>query len=47
MDMLKDRNEISHTYKQVKADRVYAHIKIYYPAMQAAYEKLKTLYDKF
>jgi len=46
MDMLQDRNATSHTYKQVKAEQVYAHIKTYYPAMQVAYDKLKTLYDK-
>lgn len=46
LKMLKDRNALSHDYNKEKADDVYARIKIYYPGMQAAYEKLKTLYEK-
>ncbi len=46
LDMLNDRNATSHTYKKVKADQVYAHIKTYYPEMKTVYDKLKTLYEK-
>jgi len=46
LNMLKDRSALSHDYNKEKADDVYIRIKTYYPAMQVAYDKLKTLYDK-
>jgi len=44
LDMLKDRNVMSHTYKKIKADAVYERIKRYYPEMKSTHEKLKKLY---
>lgn len=44
LEMLKDRNIMSHTYKKVKADAVYERIKTYYPEMKTTYESLKKLY---
>jgi len=44
LDMLKDRNVMSHTYKKIKADAVYERIRAYYPEMKMTYEKLKQLY---
>jgi len=38
LDMMKDRNETSHTYKKNKALEIYEHIKIYYPEMRKSYE---------
>lgn len=43
LKMLHDRNFLSHNYEREKAEDVYARIKIYYPEMQAIYEKLKRL----
>lgn len=45
LNMLDDRNFVSHNYGQKSADEVYARIKIYYPEMKTSYEKLKDLYD--
>lgn len=44
LEMLKDQNVMSHTYKKVKADAVYERIQSYYPEMKMTYEKLKQLY---
>ncbi|MDK3160664.1 nucleotidyltransferase substrate binding protein [Kamptonema cortianum] len=44
LEMLKDRNVMSLTYKKVKADAVYGRIKTYYPEMKTTYENLKKLY---
>ncbi|HUX78300.1 MAG TPA: HI0074 family nucleotidyltransferase substrate-binding subunit [Alphaproteobacteria bacterium] len=44
IDMLRDRNVLSHDYNEGKADGVYARIKTYYPEMQAVYEKLRKMY---
>jgi len=44
LDMLEDRNILSHNYSNVTADDVYARIKTYYPEMKKAYEKLQGLY---
>lgn len=38
--MLNDRNETSHTYNEEVADKIYAHIKIYYPIMKENFLKL-------
>lgn len=40
--MLKDRNDLAHTYKEEKAKKVYGHIKAdYVDAIEAVYDKLK------
>lgn len=44
LEMLKDRNALSHNYNEHKADEVYARIREYYPEMKAVYEKLKKIY---
>lgn len=43
--MLNDRNATSHTYKKIKADKVYQNIKKYYPEMKLVYERLKSLFN--
>ena len=43
MNMLQDRNMSSNTYKEVLADEIYARVKLYYPEMQATYDRLKTI----
>lgn len=43
VDMLEDRNVLSHNYSTKTADEVYGRIKYYYPAMKVAYEKLKEM----
>lgn len=45
LEMLHDRNVLSHDYNEEKADNVYARIKTYYPEMKAVYEKLKMMCD--
>lgn len=42
LNMLRDRNLTSHTYKKVKADNIYQNIKLYYPEMQKIYNDLLT-----
>lgn len=41
LNMLLDRNLMSHTYKQVNADAIYERIKEYYPEMRQTYDFLK------
>jgi len=41
ISMLRDRNQMSHTYKKIDADAVYARIKNYYPEMRKLYTRLK------
>ncbi len=45
LEMLNDRHATSHAYKKVKADKVYANIKTYYPEMKSTYENLKKRYE--
>ncbi len=45
LNMLNDRNETPHTYKKIKADEIYQHIKNYYPEMRKTYERLKKTYS--
>lgn len=40
LQMLKDRNETSHIYDEVKAKEIYEHIKIYLPYFQKTYQFL-------
>lgn len=40
LNMLRDRDATSHTYKKYKADEVYARIHLYYPEMQLTYQRL-------
>ena len=40
LNMLRDRNLTSHTYKKIKADEIYQNIKLYYPEMQKIYNDL-------
>ena len=44
LNMLKDRNLTSHTYKQDLAELIYANIRTYYPAMHQLYELLLKRY---
>jgi len=44
LNMLRDRNATSHTYKKAKADEIYQNIKTYYPEMRNTFEKLKQKY---
>jgi len=44
LQMLKDRNQTSHTYDEEFADKIYAHIKLYFPQLKKTYEKL---YEKY
>lgn len=46
LSMLKDRNIMSHTYKEVNADAVYKRIKKYYPEMKKTYDFLKSIMEK-
>lgn len=39
--MLKDRNLTSHTYDENLADEIYAHIKLYYPILEQALQKIE------
>ena len=41
LQMLRDRNETSHTYHEKTARRVYASIRSAYPEMQRTYERLR------
>ena len=43
--MLNDCNATSHTYKKVKADKVYQNIKNYYPEMKSTYDRLQKLFN--
>ncbi len=43
--MLEDRNETSHTYKQKRAIEIYYKIKIYYAALQKAFNVIKKTYE--
>lgn len=43
LEMLQDRNVLSHDYDEEKVDNVYARIKIYHPEMRAVYEKLEMM----
>lgn len=44
LQMLKDRNQTSHTYDEALADKIYAHIKVYFPHLKKTYGQL---YEKF
>lgn len=41
LEMMNDRNSMSHIYKEELADHIYANIKRYYPTMQRAYDLLR------
>lgn len=41
LQMLDDRNAMSHHYEQNSADEIYARIQTYYPEMQTIYDKMK------
>jgi len=43
LNMLKDRNVTSHTYKKVNADAIYQRIKQYYPEMKKIYDRLNEI----
>lgn len=40
LQMLKDRNQTSHTYNEKLADEIYQHIKEYFPLLETTYLKL-------
>ena len=42
LEMLKDRNETSHTYNEDLAKAIYSHIASYYKQMKEVYEMLKS-----
>ncbi|MBI2707317.1 MAG: nucleotidyltransferase substrate binding protein [Proteobacteria bacterium] len=44
LQMLKDRNQTSHTYDEELADKIYAHIKLYFPHLKKTYLRL---YEKY
>lgn len=44
LQMLDDRNNTSHVYNQNDAKKVFDNIKLYYPVMEATYNKLKIKY---
>jgi nucleotidyltransferase substrate binding protein (TIGR01987 family) len=44
IDMLKDRNLTSHTYKEELAREIYTHIHAYYPEMRRLYDLLVNRY---
>ena len=44
LQMLKDRNLISHTYDEELADKIYANIKTYFPVLKKTYEQLREQY---
>lgn len=44
LNMLKDRNLTTHTYKEDLAREIYARIKAYYPAMRRIYDFLNERY---
>jgi nucleotidyltransferase substrate binding protein (TIGR01987 family) len=46
IDMLKDRNLTSHTYKEDLAQEIYAHIHGYYPEMRRVHHLLASRYGK-
>lgn len=46
LNMLKNRNLTSHTYKEKTADEVYQNIKIYYPEMQSLHDFIKEKFFK-
>ncbi|MBS1987932.1 nucleotidyltransferase substrate binding protein [Candidatus Dependentiae bacterium] len=41
LKMLRDRNLTSHTYDENLADEIYAHIKLYYPILEQALQKVE------
>lgn len=44
IQMLKDRNQTSHTYDAKLADKIYANIKTYFPVIKKTYLKLREQY---
>ncbi len=44
LDMLEDRNQTSHTYKESKAQEIYLRLPAYLNAMQEAHRKLQSLF---
>jgi nucleotidyltransferase substrate binding protein (TIGR01987 family) len=45
LDMLRDHNLTSHTYKKILADEIYQRIKTYYPEMRDTYNRLKEIFS--
>lgn len=45
LDMLDNRNNTSHAYKEEAAQIIFEHIKSYVPVFEATYQKLKRMYD--
>lgn len=43
LKMLRDRNLTSHTYDESLADEIYAHIKLYYPILEQALQKVEKI----
>jgi nucleotidyltransferase substrate binding protein (TIGR01987 family) len=43
LEMLRDRNESSHTYDEEKALQIYHSVRARFPVMQAAYEEIRRL----
>ncbi len=41
--MLRDRNLTSYTYDENLADEIYAHIKLYYPILEQALQKIENI----
>ena len=44
LQMLKDRNQRSHTYDEELADKIYTHIKVYFPELKKTYLRLYEQY---
>lgn len=41
LEMLYDRNQMSHLYDEAKAKEIYQHIQIYFPVLETTFEFLK------
>jgi len=45
LDMLNDRNTTSHVYNEKAAKEIFERIKLYFPVIEATYNKLKKKYE--
>ncbi len=46
LQMMRDRNQTSHTYQHVLAVEIYQHIKLYLPEFQRSYEKIGEIFSQ-
>jgi nucleotidyltransferase substrate binding protein (TIGR01987 family) len=45
LQILKDRNQTSHTYDEELADKIYENIKSYFPVLKSTYKELNEKYN--